>query len=56
MKHSNLTAPRTMSDCSFRPSDDPIERFRRDDRAAVLAVWAALALGAVAALVAVVLT
>lgn len=52
MKQSHMRTPRSLAECSFFPSDDPIERFRRDSRA----VWAALALGAVAALVVMVLS
>lgn len=52
MKHSNLIAPRSMAECNFRPSDDPIERFRRDSRAAEVAVWIALCAGFIAAIVA----
>lgn len=56
MKNSYFTTPRTLSECTFFPSADPIERYRHSSRAAEFAVWIALGMGAVAAIVAGVLT
>ena len=56
MKHTNLVAPRSMAECNFRASDDPIESFRPSRRVSDLAVTVALIVGAIAAVAVVALT
>lgn len=53
MKQSHMRTPRSLAECSFFPSADPIERFHRDSRAAEWVVWAVVIVGAAAATVAV---
>lgn len=52
MKQSHIRTPRSLAECAFFPSDDPIERFRPQSRAAEVAVWIALCAGFIAAIVA----
>jgi hypothetical protein len=52
MKASHLRTPRSLSECSFFPSADPIERFRRDNRAAEWVVGALLIGGVAVVLIA----
>ena len=52
IKHSNLVTPRSLAQAHFALDADPVERFSRDSRAAEWAVWAALVVGGVAAIVA----
>ena len=56
MKPSNCITPRSLAECNFRPSDDPIERFRRDSRVAEVAFWTVIACGFVAAIAAALFT
>lgn len=48
MKPSHFTTPRSMHDCVFIPSADPIERQQRNDTADAVVLWGcAAALAAV---------
>ena len=49
MKPSHCITPRSLAECHFRPSDDPIEAFRPSRRVSDLAVTVALIVGAIAA-------
>jgi hypothetical protein len=50
LKPSHFQTPRSLSDCSFTPSADPIERLRSNDKSDTI-VFVACALAAIAAAV-----
>lgn len=53
MRRSHYITPRSLSECQFNPSDDPIERYSHSQgRASSWAVAITLALGFIAAIAA----
>lgn len=54
MKRSHYQTPRSLADCQFMPSADPIEHYRHTSRFSEWAVWIALGAGAVVAIIVVV--